>query len=207
MRNNLLIYTDPTGYASTAFDASEGFWPAGGMPQYDGLSLHSWRTTPDSFFTLGTYTLHGTYAPFDSSRSWGLDSFGGDRFGPSTLTVLGGWDSFHSASSDDVLMVPEVHVTGVRPMPSVPLSGWDWAQQGLGLAEAVPYPFVSTPAGLLNAGISTMRGHYGEAGWSALAAVPFVGTIGKYGRGTDAVLEHLTSILKPGGKLIGEVGS
>ena len=52
-----------------------------------------------------------------------------------------------------------------------------------------------------------MRGHYGEAGWSAFTALPFLGTIGKYGRGSEAVLEHLTSILKPGGKLIGEAGS
>lgn len=58
-------------------------------------------------------------------------------------------------------------------------SAMDWAQQGLGMAEAVPHPFVSTPAGLANAGISMARGHYGEAGLSALTAVPILGMAGK----------------------------
>jgi RHS repeat-associated protein len=88
-----------------------------------------------------------------------------------------------------------------------PGSAWDLVQHGLGIAEVVPSPFISTPAGLFNAGISIVRGHYGDAGWSALTAVPILGTIGKYGRVSEAVLEHLKSILKPGGKLIGERGS
>lgn len=38
--NNPLRYTDPTGYAPMAADASHGYLPAGGMPKYDGLSLY-----------------------------------------------------------------------------------------------------------------------------------------------------------------------
>ena len=111
--------------------------------------------------------------------------------------------------ADGTLVMPEFalsfsgHSQGPRfgaPMHSYDLaSALAWAQGGLEIAEAVPHPFVSTPAGLANAGISMVRGHYGDAGWSALTAVPILGTIGKVGKlafGQAAKLErhHLLPI-------------
>ena len=175
--NNPLRYLDPTGQAE--IDAESGFWPGGRMPQYDGVSVRSWRMGQDTFFGRDFYTLQTNFSPSSFSRPWMSDGFGGGRFGSSLMGS--GADFLRSMSSAEVLMVPEVHVTAGRPMASDAFSGWDWTQQGLGMAEAVPYPLVSTPAGLLNAGISTVRGHYDEAGWSALAAVPLVGMVSKLG--------------------------
>ena len=47
----------------------------------------------------------------------------------------GGADFMRSMSSAEVLMVPEVDVTGVRPMFPGSFSGWDWTQQGLGIEK------------------------------------------------------------------------
>jgi hypothetical protein len=53
--------------------------------------------------------------------------------------------------------------------------------QGI-LDIAALVPGLNTPAGLVSAGISLRQGNYGEAGFSALTALPIVGTFAKYGR-------------------------
>ncbi|MDI3467381.1 MAG: hypothetical protein OJF50_006202 [Nitrospira sp.] len=188
VNNNALRYVDPTGHAAMEADPSSGFWPGGGMPQYDGISLRGGRWGRESFFNSGSYALRGAYTPFDYSRSWALDGFGGGRFGSSMMG--GGADFMRSMPSAEVLIVPEVRVTAVRPMASDPFAGWDWAQRGLSMAEVVPHPFVSTPAGLANAGISAFRGDYWGIGEHAIAAIPggtILGMVTKYARGMTVI--------------------
>ncbi len=81
-------------------------------------------------------------------------------------------------------------------------SNWlDWFQGGLDAAGLVPG--FGEPADLANAGISALRGNWGDAGLSALSAIPFIGYVGtagkgakyakKFGKASDA-LDQLESI-------------
>lgn len=90
--NNPLRYLDPTGQAE--IDVESGFWPGGGMPQYDGVSVRSWRMGQDTFFGRDFYTLQTNFSPSSFSRSWMSDGFGGGRFGLDQL--VGGRELFGS---------------------------------------------------------------------------------------------------------------
>lgn len=56
---------------------------------------------------------------------------------------------------------------------------WDWVQGGLDAGGVVePTPFCD----LTSAIISGFRGNFGDAGWSLLGMVPYVGDLGKVGK-------------------------
>ncbi len=183
VRNSPLNYTDPTGHCS---------------------SLSNVMSDPAACSHLLWIRLFGSLDPFMRS-----------------------FDS--SGSTNEAINAPVVPVTAPPlpvispplPPPSPPLDyvfgpGLSFGvggpsrfigtvQTGLDVASFIPV--LNTPAGLANAGISAFRGHYGEAGLYALTALPVLGTIGKASHSAEGALQHLTNILKPGGKLIGEAGT